>query len=57
MDEFYEVMRKSGIEPPTDIIADGTLHRFHIQGDKPRSGNGWYILHNDPPAEIGRAHV
>lgn len=28
-------------------VADGTIHRFHVPGDKPRSENGWYVLHLD----------
>ena len=31
---------------PVDIvpIADGEIHRFHVQGDRQGSRNGWYIL-------------
>ncbi len=43
---FKEVMSKTGIEPPAEIIADGDLHRFHVFGDKPRTENGWYVFHN-----------
>lgn len=28
-------------------IADGTLHRFHVPGDKAGTFNGWYVLHLD----------
>lgn len=27
-------------------IADGQIHRFHVQGDKVGSHNGWYVLHD-----------
>lgn len=27
--------------------ADGTLHRFHVPGDRKGSRNGWYVLHAD----------
>ena len=29
------------------IIADGVLHRCHVEGDKPGTKNGAYILHTD----------
>ncbi len=28
-------------------IPDGTIHRFHVPGDKQGSLNGWYVLHAD----------
>ncbi|MGL1834418.1 toprim domain-containing protein [Rhodocyclaceae bacterium SMB388] len=40
-------MREAGISPPVTIEADGLLHRFHIDGDKAGSRNGWYALHLD----------
>lgn len=49
-DAFKQAMSKAGIEPPGGIIADGTLHRFTVQGDRARSENGWYLLHIDDPA-------
>lgn len=51
IDSFKAAMHLAGIEHPDTIIADGTIHRFHIQDDKKASKNGWYILHADfPPA-------
>lgn len=50
MDEFTDTMHQAGISPPSNILADGTLHRFHIEGDRPRSENGWYVLHDNPLA-------
>jgi putative DNA primase/helicase len=51
VDTFREAMRRISVEPPSEIIADGKLHRFYVHGDKPKSLNGWYILHgDDPPA-------
>ena len=41
---FMRAMRDAGIEPPNVILADGTLHRFHVSDDKPRSENGWYVF-------------
>lgn len=28
-------------------VADGTIHRFRVPGDKPGTLNGWYVLHLD----------
>jgi putative DNA primase/helicase len=49
IESFKQCMRNAGMEPPTEIIANGTLHRFTVAGDKPRSENGWYVLHSDNP--------
>jgi putative DNA primase/helicase len=43
-------MTHAGLTPPPDIIADGKIHRFDIEGDKPRTKNGWYVLFDDPSA-------
>ena len=32
---------------PKEIVIDARLHRFHIDGDKRSSKNGWYIIFND----------
>lgn len=50
IDSFKQTMQNAGIEPPTEIIADGALHRFTVAGDRARSDNGWYVLHGDDPA-------
>jgi len=47
IDRFKSEMLSQGITPPHEIIADGQLHRFHIDGDKSRSKNGWYVLYLD----------
>lgn len=44
---FQTDMLSNGITPPHEIIADSQLHRFHIEGDKHASRNGWYILYPD----------
>ncbi len=46
---FRAAMEAAGLPAPANIIADGTLHRFHVSGDRPRSENGWYVLHDDDP--------
>ncbi len=47
VEHFREEMIIKGVMPPSDIQADGILHRFHIQQDKPATLNGWYVLHLD----------
>ncbi len=44
---FSQAMAGAGIISCDAIIADGQLHRFHVEGDKSGSKNGWYILHID----------
>ena len=53
--DFREAMRNTGIETDADLIADGHLHRFHVEGDRHGSRNGWYVLHdgNHPAAAFG----
>lgn len=46
-DAFKEAMRDAGMTPPAEVIADGRLHRFHIEGHKRGSLNGAYKLHLD----------
>lgn len=50
MNDFIEAMRRSGITPPENIISDGEIHRFYVQGDKPGSQNGWYVFFSNPMA-------
>ena len=45
--EFREAMHQSGLVPPDAIEADGLLHRFHVDGDRSGTRNGWYVLHTD----------
>ncbi len=44
---FRDAMRNAGLETDAAIIADGRLHRIHIEGDKRESKNGWYCFHDD----------
>ena len=46
IDQFKAAMLEAGIVPPDNIIGDGSLHRFKIDGKL----NGWYILHLDGQA-------
>lgn len=44
---FQSAMLGAGITPPVEIIADGKLHRFHIEGHRHGTQNGAYVLHRD----------
>lgn len=44
---FKQQLDKGGLRTKDEIIADGKLHRFFIQGDRPGSKNGWYVLFGD----------
>lgn len=53
VDQFRLAMREQGIETTAEIIPDGKLHRFHVNGDARGSLNGFYCLHYDEkPAGI-----
>ncbi|AVR87525.1 toprim domain-containing protein [Thauera aromatica] len=47
IDQFCAAMRDADITPPDVIEADGQLHRYHVQGDKAGSRNGYFVLHFD----------
>ena len=53
--EFIRAIRDAFIPIDEDIIADGQLHRAHVDGDKPGSKNAWYVLHdgNHPAGAFG----
>lgn len=40
-------MAERGILVTEPVIADGRLHRVHVEGHKARSRNAWYLLHLD----------
>lgn len=44
INQFRAEMISNGITPPQEIIIDARLHRFHVDGDKCSSKNGWYII-------------
>lgn len=48
--DFRRAMEEAGLAPPSDPIADSKLHRYHVEGDRRGSRNGWYVLHPDEPA-------
>ncbi|MGQ0698261.1 MAG: hypothetical protein ACT4PZ_08455, partial [Panacagrimonas sp.] len=57
LDQFFSAMADAGVAPSDRavIVADGALHRFHVEGEKRGSKNGWFVLHSDglPAGEYG----
>ena len=47
VDQFRAAMREHGLTVDDEIIADGRIHRYHAEGDRPGSRNAWAILHLD----------
>lgn len=46
--EFLNALADAGlVMVKPDVVADGRLHRFRVEGDKAGSLNGWYVLHGD----------
>ena len=46
-EQFCTAIAESGLTPPTDIVADGEIHRFASNGT-PSDDAGWYVLFTDP---------
>jgi putative DNA primase/helicase len=44
--DFAVAIAAAGLGRPS-VDPDGKLHRFHVEGDRPGSRNGWYLLHLD----------
>lgn len=42
---FNSYLTQHGLVTNDEIVADGELHRFHVEDDTSGSKNGWYILH------------
>ena len=49
---FFEALKGAGVAPssPSELVADGRLHRHHVEGDRRGTRNGWHILHLDTPS-------
>ena len=49
---FFEALKAAGVAPssPSELVADGRLHRHHVEEDRRGTRNGWHILHLDAPA-------
>ena len=43
---FRDAMSNAGIPTEAPIVADGQLHRIHVEGDRAGSNNAWYVLHD-----------
>jgi putative DNA primase/helicase len=49
--QFKTAMEAAGLGGATEIIGDGKIQRYTVDGDRKGSENGWYILHlDDTPA-------
>lgn len=44
--DFLAAIAATGLTPPGDLIADGTLHRFSTNG-RAKDDAGWYVFHDD----------
>ena len=47
VEEFRDAMLAAGITPPSELIGDGRLYRFHVEGHRRGTQNGAYVLHLD----------
>lgn len=47
IDAFRDALASAGLRTSDHITPDGKINRFHVEGDKPRTKNGWYVLHTD----------
>jgi phage/plasmid primase-like uncharacterized protein len=45
-DGFRQAMKRAGLVPPDDIVADGKLRRFASNGEHDDDA-GWYVFHGD----------
>lgn len=45
-----DAMRGAGLGPfkALELVPDGKLRRYRVEGDKAGSTNGWYVLHGTP---------
>ena len=48
---MLDAIRAAGLAPlkALDLIPDGKIHRYRVEGDKAGALNGWYVLHDGPP--------
>lgn len=52
---FLDALLSLGVAPSRslDFQADGAIHRYRVDGDKPGSKNGWYVLYDDSAVPAG----
>lgn len=53
IEEFRQAMAHHGIVVTGEIVADGKFHRVHVDGDRKKSRNGFYVLHLDGKKPAG----
>ena len=49
-DQFRQALAAAGLAPSGDLnlVGDGKLQRYRIEGDKAGSRNGWAVLYSHP---------
>ena len=49
-EHLLQAIAAAGLAPVKELNpqSDGKVHRFRVEGDKPGSTNGWYVLHSHP---------
>jgi putative DNA primase/helicase len=52
---FLQALAEHGIAPAKalNLVADGRIHRYRVEGDKSGSENGWYVLYTDGAVPAG----
>lgn len=47
---MLQAMQLAGLQPAKalELVPDGKLRRYRVDGDKSGSANGWYVLHSHP---------
>lgn len=52
---FLDAMAAHGLAPARklDLIVDGDIHRYTVEGDRSKSDNGWYVLYKDGAVPAG----
>ena len=45
--QFLDAMREHGLETDDEIVMDGRIRRFHVNGDRKHVRTGWYVVHGD----------
>ena len=46
LSDFKIALDKAGLHTKEKLIADGEIHRIHIEGDRKGSKNGWYVIYD-----------
>ena len=50
-DDFRKALAEHGIFTKDEFIFDGSIHRFHVDGDRRGDKNAWYVVYlDDRPA-------